>query len=390
MLGWFKRTFGKKKDEPAAEPVPAEPTVAESAEQLAPPAEVEAVVAAAEPTQSPEPAEVAAEPSGPAAGVEPEILPEAAIPEETEPAPEAAEPEIATAAGETGAAVQADREPEPEPEPAEVVAEADREAEPVAEVEVLAEAKPAAETEPPEAQAPAAEPEPAAEAEAAIEPEPEPEPEVTVEPEAIPEPAAEAPAPAPEEAPPAAEAPAEQSAPEEPASSEAPLDEVEASEEGEEIVPAPPISGRTQEKPAARSMFQRLQERLGKTRDALIYRLDRLFLGKKEIDQDLYEQLEEILITADLGVATTLELIDVARKKVKRDQLSDPQALKDIILGVDGPLFERVTGLSVAGNTRPRTAKIWLESWMATSKSPARSVSAAKNRLPKEWPSSPP
>ena len=321
MLGWFKRTFGKKKDEPAAEPVPAEPTVAERAEQLAPPAEVEAVVAAAEPTQSPEPAEVAAEPSGPAAGVEPEILPEAAIPEETEPAPEAAEPEIATAAGETGAAVQADREPEPEPEPepAEVVAEADREAEPVAEVEVLAEAKPAAETEPPEAQAPAAEPEPAAEAEAAVEP------------EAIPEPAAEAPAPAPEEAPPAAEAPAEQSAPEEPASSEAPLDEVEASEEGEEIVPAPPISGRTQEKPAARSMFQRLQERLGKTRDALIYRLDRLFLGKKEIDQDLYEQLEEILITADLGVATTLELIDVARKKVKRDQLSDPQALKGII-----------------------------------------------------------
>ena len=139
MLGWFKRTFGKKKDEPAAEPVPAEPTVAERAEQLAPPAEVEAVVAAAEPTQSPEPAEVAAEPPGPAAGVEPEILPEAAIPEETEPAPEAAEPEIATAAGETGAAVQADREPEPEPEPepAEVVAEADREAEPVAEVEAL-------------------------------------------------------------------------------------------------------------------------------------------------------------------------------------------------------------------------------------------------------------
>ena len=371
MLGWFKRTFGKKKDEPATEPVPAEPTVAERAEQLAPPAEVEAVVAAAEPTQSPEPAEVAAEPSGPAAGVEPEILPEAAIPEETEPAPEAAEPEIATAAGETGAAVQADREPEPEPEPepAEVVAEADREAEPVAEVEVLAEAKPAAETEPPEAQAPAAEPEPAAEAEAAIEPEPEPEPEVTVEPEAIPEPAAEAPAPAPEEAPPAAEAPAEQSAPEEPASSEAPLDEVEASEEGEEIVPAPPISGRTQEKPAARSMFQRLQERLGKTRDALIYRLDRLFLGKKEIDQDLYEQLEEILITADLGVATTLELIDVARKKVKRDQLSDPQALKDIIrdqilayieatdqpaelvLPEEGPFVIMVVGVNGVGKT---------------------------------------
>jgi fused signal recognition particle receptor len=70
---------------------------------------------------------------------------------------------------------------------------------------------------------------------------------------------------------------------------------------------------------------------LGKTRDAFVYRLDRLFLGKKEIDQELFEQLEEILITADLGVKTTLELLDRARKKVKRDQLSDPQALKSII-----------------------------------------------------------
>ena len=159
-----------------------------------------------------------------------------------------------------------------------------------------------------------------------VAPEPEPEPVEAAEPEITPEPAAESPAPVPPEpaeadapAPPSAELPAEPEEPEEPG------------EASEEIVPAPPISARTQEKPASRSMFQRLQERLGKTRDALIYRLDRLFLGKKEIDQDLFEQLEEILITADLGVATTLELIDVARKKVKRDQLSDPQALKGII-----------------------------------------------------------
>jgi fused signal recognition particle receptor len=97
------------------------------------------------------------------------------------------------------------------------------------------------------------------------------------------------------------------------------------------IVPAEPLVSETQEKPTSKSLFQRLQERLGKTRDSLAYRLDRLFLGKKEIDQNLYEQLEEILITADLGVATTMELIDHARKKVKRDQLSDPRALKAII-----------------------------------------------------------
>jgi fused signal recognition particle receptor len=102
-------------------------------------------------------------------------------------------------------------------------------------------------------------------------------------------------------------------------------------EAGREILPAVPLAEKTQEKPASKSLFKRLRDRLGKTRDAFVYRLDRLFLGKKEIDQELFEQLEEILITADLGVKTTLELLDRARKKVKRDQLSDPQALKSII-----------------------------------------------------------
>ena len=126
---------------------------------------------------------------------------------------------------------------------------------------------------------------------------------------------------------------------------------------------------RTQEKPAAKSLFQRLQERLGKTRDALAYRLDRLFLGKKEIDQDLFEQLEEILITADLGVSTTLELLETARKRIKRDQLSDPQALKaiirdqilayieaseqaaELVMPAEGPFVIMVVGVNGVGKT---------------------------------------
>lgn len=126
---------------------------------------------------------------------------------------------------------------------------------------------------------------------------------------------------------------------EQPVVAEPPVEEPPAEEPGlaepetvaEPEAPSEPKVDRTQEKPAGKSLFQRLQERLGKTRDAFIYRLDRLFLGKKEIDQELFEQLEELLITADLGVGTTLELLDAARKKVKRDQLSDPQALKTII-----------------------------------------------------------
>lgn len=95
----------------------------------------------------------------------------------------------------------------------------------------------------------------------------------------------------------------------------------------EPVVAAPIV----QEKEKKKSMFRRLQERLGKTHESFIYRLDTLFAGKKKIDQELLDDLEEILFTADLGVSTTQELLDSARRKVKRKELSDPQALKTVI-----------------------------------------------------------
>lgn len=100
-------------------------------------------------------------------------------------------------------------------------------------------------------------------------------------------------------------------------------EEAEEDEAPVEVEPAP------QEKPV--SMLRRLSERLSRTRESFTIRMDQLFLGKKEIDADLFDELEEILITADLGVGTTQELLDQARKKIKRDNLSDPQALKQII-----------------------------------------------------------
>ena len=346
MLGWFKRTFGKKKDEPvAAEAVPVELTAEEIAGETPPPAEgaaaetvvVEVPAAAAE-TEAPVEA-AAAEPVPPAEGIA--VVREEPAPEPpvVEPPPEAADAPPEPAAVQTPAPADDVVAVEP-PEAAAAEPEQEDVAQAATDLSPEPETLPEPETPPEQEMLPVAEvvPEPAAVGEQDVAPEletveepevapaPEPEPVEAAEPEPTPEPAAEPPAPAAPEpaaadapAPPSAELPAEPEEPEEPG------------EASEEIVPAPPISARTQEKPASRSMFQRLQERLGKTRDALIYRLDRLFLGKKEIDQDLFEQLEEILITADLGVATTLELIDVARKKVKRDQLSDPQALKGII-----------------------------------------------------------
>jgi fused signal recognition particle receptor len=70
---------------------------------------------------------------------------------------------------------------------------------------------------------------------------------------------------------------------------------------------------------------------LSRTRESFTHQIDQLFLGKKEIDTDLFDDLEEILVTADLGISTTHELLENARKRVKRDALSDPQKLKSIL-----------------------------------------------------------
>lgn len=80
-----------------------------------------------------------------------------------------------------------------------------------------------------------------------------------------------------------------------------------------------------------KSLFSRLQKGLSKTRKSFVYRLDTLFLGKKEIDQELFDDLEEILITADLGVNTVQTLLDEVRIEVKRAALQDPQALKEVL-----------------------------------------------------------
>ena len=106
------------------------------------------------------------------------------------------------------------------------------------------------------------------------------------------------------------------------AASESHEDSAEAISQGAAAV----MQDQTQEN--QKGLFRRLQEGLAKTRDSLVSRVDDLFLGRKEIDAELLDELEEILITADLGVNTTLDLLDEIRNRVSRKELKDPQALK--------------------------------------------------------------
>ena len=75
-------------------------------------------------------------------------------------------------------------------------------------------------------------------------------------------------------------------------------------------------------------MFRRLRERFSRTRDALSGGLDRLFRGRKVVDAELLEELEELLITADLGVETSLFLIQALQDKLRRRELGDLEKLK--------------------------------------------------------------
>lgn len=82
------------------------------------------------------------------------------------------------------------------------------------------------------------------------------------------------------------------------------------------------------EKKENKNFFSRLKEGLSKTRSGFTGRLDQLLLGRKEINEDILEELEEILFTSDLGVTTTHELIDAVESGVGRKELDEPEKVK--------------------------------------------------------------
>jgi fused signal recognition particle receptor len=83
-----------------------------------------------------------------------------------------------------------------------------------------------------------------------------------------------------------------------------------------------------QDHPEGKSLLKSLKRGLAKTHDILTMRIDDLILGKKEIDHDFLNDLEEILITSDLGVNTSQKLIQEVQEKVKRGEADKPTVIK--------------------------------------------------------------
>ncbi|MCL4517193.1 MAG: signal recognition particle-docking protein FtsY [Firmicutes bacterium] len=118
---------------------------------------------------------------------------------------------------------------------------------------------------------------------------------------------------------------------------------------------------------SAGGFFSRLKEGLTRTRQGFVQKVEKLVTGHSHIDEELYEELEAILVEADVGVTTTMEILDKVREQVRARSIKDPAEvkgiLKEAILEViggepsrlieasEGPTVIMVVGVNGVGKT---------------------------------------
>lgn len=77
--------------------------------------------------------------------------------------------------------------------------------------------------------------------------------------------------------------------------------------------------------------LDRLKEGLTKTRDNITEKMEQVFTFNKKIDDDFLEELEEIMIMADMGVKTTSDIIDILKKRIKEQKITETEDVKGIL-----------------------------------------------------------
>lgn len=83
---------------------------------------------------------------------------------------------------------------------------------------------------------------------------------------------------------------------------------------------------------AEEGFFKRLISGLSKTRDNIVNSMDSIFSGFSNIDEDFYEELEEVLIMGDLGVQATYDILDDLKKKVKERHIKQPADCRELLI----------------------------------------------------------
>lgn len=114
------------------------------------------------------------------------------------------------------------------------------------------------------------------------------------------------------------------------------VEPVEVEETEEVAVEEQPIE---EEKP--KGFFAKIKAGLSKTRNNIISSVENVLSAFTKIDEDLYEELEEALIMADIGVETSLYIIEKLREKVKDEKIHDPAEVKGAIIRVITEILEK-------------------------------------------------
>lgn len=81
-----------------------------------------------------------------------------------------------------------------------------------------------------------------------------------------------------------------------------------------------------------KGFFARLREGLTKTRNNIVHGIDAIFSGFSAIDEDFYEELEEILIMGDMGVNATSEILERLRRQVKEQGIREPEGCRQLLI----------------------------------------------------------
>lgn len=87
-----------------------------------------------------------------------------------------------------------------------------------------------------------------------------------------------------------------------------------------------------EEQKESMGFFKRLVSGLSKTRENIVSGMDSIFHGFSRIDDDFYEELEEVLIMGDLGVQATYDILDNLKQRVKEQHLKEPMECRQILI----------------------------------------------------------
>ena len=105
-----------------------------------------------------------------------------------------------------------------------------------------------------------------------------------------------------------------------------------------------------------KGFFSRLVAGLTKTRKSIAAGFDYIFNGFSHIDDDFYEELEEVLVMADLGVHTTQSIIDDLKEKVKEQHIKEPAQCKELLID---PLSPRCLWMRAPMILKMKPAWFW-------------------------------